>query len=286
MLAKKTLFLMVLVGYMSSVQAGEINYYPRPESVNDPRTEYPVMLLNLAMQNSVVQYEFIPSNKVMNQGRALVEVKNNSGEVHIIWSMTSKEREQQLLPIRIPIYKGLIGWRLPLVKTQDADQFKNIKGIDDMRCFEAGQGHDWPDNEILRSNGLKVLGTSNYGGMFKMLEMRRFQYFPRSVAEIWAELDVHAGQELVVDKYIALYYPAAFYYFVNKNNKKLADALTSGLEKAIADGSFEKLFLKYYDHIIKRSSLENRMIIELKNPLLPPKTPLERKELWYKPKRG
>ncbi len=97
MLPKSLLFFMMLVGSMASVQAGEINYYPRPESANDPRTEYPVTLLNLAMQNSAVQYEFIPSNNVMNQGRALVEVEKNSSEVHIVWSMTSKEREQQLL---------------------------------------------------------------------------------------------------------------------------------------------------------------------------------------------
>lgn len=269
--------------FCASAQAAEKIYYPRPESATDPRTEYPVKLLELALKKSDAQYDLQPSVATMVQGRAITEVESNKGNVHIVWTMTSKEREQQLLPIRIPIYKGLIGWRLPLVMQKDADQFKSVKSIADMNRFDAGQGHDWPDTEILRSNGLKVNGATNYEGLFKMLENGRFHYFPRSVAEIWAEAETHASKGIVVDKNIALHYPAAFYYFVNKNNRQLADTVTRGLEKAISDGSFEKLFQQFNGPTIKRSNLENRAIIELKNPLLPAETPLNRKELWFRP---
>lgn len=283
MLRKFLLLSALLTSLCPVVTAAEKVYYPRPESASDPRTEYPVKLLELAIQKSGAQYELLPSELTMPQGRAITEVGSNAGNVHIVWTMTSKDREQKLLPIRIPIYKGLIGWRLPLVTKGKANQFKDIKSLADMKPFQAGQGHDWPDTEIIRANGLTVFGAPNYEGLFKMLENGRFGYFPRSVAEIWPEAEAHASQGIVVDNHIALHYPAAFYYFVNNNNKKLADALNAGLEKAIADGTFEKLFQQYYEPIIKRSGLDKRVIIELKNPLLPPETPLQRKELWFRP---
>ncbi len=276
--------LICLLSFASFAQAAEVIHYPRPESTKDSRTEYPAKLLKLALQNTEGQYTVSSSTKVMLQMRALKDLENNVGNVQIVWSMTSKEREERLLPIRIPIYKGLIGWRLPLVRKQNVELFSNIKTIDNLTRLVAGQGHDWPDTQILRFNELKVIAAPNYEGLFKMLELGRFQYFPRSVAEIWAEAKKHSNQELVIDKHIALHYQAAFYYFVNKDNKALAKALTTGLEKSIADGSFEKLFRKYHTSLLSRANLKNRTVIKLKNPLLPPETPLERKELWYKPK--
>jgi len=283
MLLKGQLVVMLLVSFVSSVHATELIYSLRPESVNDPRTEYPVKLLELLLQKSAVNYDVRPSTRVMLQGRALREVEKNSGRVDIVWSMTTKQREQRLLPVRIPIYKGLIGWRLPLVRKQNIDLFKNIRSIDEMKPFLAGQEHDWPDIKILRASGLRVISASNYEGLFKMLAAGRFQYFPRSIAETWIEADVHASKELVVENNIALHYQAAVYYFVNKNNTKLAASLTTGFEKALADGSFEKLFRQYHEQAIHRSDLEKRTVIKLENPLLPMETPLDRKELWYSP---
>lgn len=273
----------MLVVLLTPAQAAEKIFYPRPESASDARQDYPVRLLELALSKSGADYTPSPGTLLMPQARALKELEINSGAVQIVWTMTSKEREQQLLPIRIPIYKGLIGWRLALVNKQKAQQFGSVKGINDMKAFEAGQGHDWPDTQILRSNGLRVVGEASYDGLFKQLESGRFDYFPRSMSEIWAEADTHADKALVVDKNIALHYRAAVYYFVNKDNTKLATALQKGLDRAIADGSFDKLFHQYNDSLIKRADLGKRVILELNNPLLPDETPLQRKELWFQP---
>lgn len=275
--------LLLLGSTTSTGMAAEKIFYPRPESASDPRVEYPLKLLAMALKKSGAHYELLPSQLAMQQGRAIQEVESGSNLVHIVWSMTSKEREQKTLPIRIPIYKGLIGWRLPLVTQKSSHQFVGVKGIEGMKPFEAGQGHDWPDTEILRFNGLGVQGSPTYEGLFLMLEANRFHYFPRSVVEIWAEAELHADRGVVIDPHIALHYPAAFYYFVNKGNRKLAEALAQGLEKSIADGSFDQLFHQYFAPLIKRSDLGGRTVIELKNPLLPALTPLGRKELWFQP---
>lgn len=263
------------------VLAEQTIYYPRPESANDPRVTYPTRLLEMVIRKSGAHYRLQPSKLFMQQGRALRELEMDRGLVDVVWSMTSKEREQKALPIRIPLDKGLLGWRLPLLLQLNAEQFKNVKSRIDLQRFEAGQGHDWPDKQILEANGLPVIASTTYDGLFKMLDVERTQYFPRSIMEIWGELDLHASQGLQVDPYIVLHYPTAQYFFVSKNNRQLAADLTRGLEAAIADGSFEQLFHQYHDEGIRRAALDKRLVIELKNPLLPDETPLARRELWF-----
>ncbi|WP_137939286.1 amino acid ABC transporter substrate-binding protein [Chitinivorax sp. B] len=257
--------------------------YPKPETDTDDRTRYPTLLLALALKKSGANYVLQPSKTYMQQGRALALLEHNMGEVNVVWSMTSIDREERLRPIRIPIYKGLIGWRIPFISANRQDLLSNVKSVQDLAKFVAGQGHDWPDTEILRANKLQVMGIGEYNALFRTLAMRRFDYFPRSVAEIWAEADMHASDGVVVDRHIALHYPTAFYFFVNKRNAELARLIRSGLEKAIQDGSFDELFQAHMGPYLKAAQLEKRVVLELNNPLLPPLTPLDRPELWYQP---
>lgn len=214
------------------------------------------------------------------QARALTELENKR-EIDVVWSMTSIEREDKLLPIRIPIYKGLIGWRLLLIQETNRERFKQIHNLQQLESLTAGQGHDWPDTTILRKNRLKVYGASSYEGLFKMLAIGRIDYFPRSLIEIWNEYQTHKDEGISICTGIILQYPTAFYYFVNKDNQKLAEDIKKGLEEALMDGSFDALFHKEFDHFLIKSKLSQQSIFVLKNPILPPETPLHRPELWY-----
>lgn len=77
-----------------------------------------------------------------------------TGKIDVLWSMTTQEREAQLLPIRIPIDKGLLGWRIPLLRANRANLLAGATTLAGLHLWSAGQGHDWPDAEILKSNGL------------------------------------------------------------------------------------------------------------------------------------
>ncbi|VEB41146.1 Uncharacterised protein [Chromobacterium violaceum] len=59
--------------------------------------------------------------------------------------------------------------------------------------------------------------------------------------------------------------------------------LQQGLEKSVADGSFDQLFRAFNDEHLRGLKLSGRAIIELPNPLLPEATPLSRRELWFHP---
>jgi hypothetical protein len=267
--------------WFGQVAAAETIYYPRPESARDQRTAYPVKLLQLALRKANASYQLRPSELVMVQGRALLQIEGNSKYVHVAWSMTSKAREKQVMPIRIPIDKGLLGWRLGMVTKANRDLFAHVASAADLAAFSAASGHDWPDTAILRSNGLGVVDTDKYELLFRMLENGKVAYFPRAVTEIWTELAARKSNGLVVADHLLIYYPAPNYFFVNKHNTKLAAAITLGLERAIADGSFEHLFLQHFGADIERVDFARRRVLVLSNPSLPEETPLDRAALWF-----
>jgi len=68
---------------------------------------------------------------------------------------------------------------------------------------------------------------------------------------------------------------------LNKGNTRLAEIIRQGLEKALADGSADRLFDQHHGESLRRAQLDKRVIIELDNPLVTPATPVNRPELWY-----
>lgn len=255
--------------------------FPRPLIDNDPRNDYPLALLRLALEKSGTPYGLKLAPIVMTQGRVLLEIAKGDGAVDIIATMTSQERESKMLAVRIPIDKGLYGWRLPLVRGDRQDLFADVHDLAGLRKLRSGQGHDWPDTGILRGNGVPVSANSSYEALFSMLSAGRIDYFPRAVIEIGPEAAAHPA--LAIDRHIAIHYPTAMYYFVNRDNTGLADAVKRGLEAAIADGSFERLFNQHFGAALRQARLDQRRVIELVNPLLPNGLPLEHRELWLTP---
>jgi ABC-type amino acid transport substrate-binding protein len=254
--------------------------YPRPAPDVEERAHYHVELLNLIVSKAKLDYELVPSEEIYSQLRAIYMLSHGeTPPIDIMWSMTSNEREALVDPIRIPIHKGLIGLRLPLVHSPHLQDL-SITTKKDLDKYEIGQGHDWPDTLILKENGLKVYTAVHFDALFKMLALDRFDFFFRSIVEIWPEVDKYKNLDLMVGRKFAVYYPTASYFFVRKGNTKLANELTKGFNIAIKDGSFEKLFLKYHQKYLDKAQLNQRTIIKLNNPILPKQTPLEIESYW------
>ncbi|MYM22366.1 hypothetical protein GTP46_06895 [Duganella sp. FT135W] len=253
--------------------------YPRVDGDGGEHGEYGIALLQLALAKAGGNYRAELSPARMQQNRALADLQSPNGHIDVVGTMTSAEREAKLLPVRIPMTRGLIGWRIGLLRADHKELLQTVHGLDDLKRFNAGQGYDWPDLQILRHSGVPVQAITVYNTLFGMLGANRFDWAPRSVNEIWAEVARHP--ELVVDPYVVVRYPTADYFFVNRSNSALAEEIRRGLEAALADGSFEKLFYLHYGARIRESRLDKRVLISLPNPLLSPQTPLNRKELWF-----
>lgn len=265
--------------------SNKIIIYAKPESIKDQRHKYFVNLLNLALSKTNSQFNTIKlkaTSRPMQQGRAIMELMLNRN-VDVVWTVTSHMREQQLLPIRIPLLKGLLGYRVAIIRAADKEKFAGVTSLNTLRKFIAGQGHDWPDTKILAANQINVMTSPTYDGLFAMLQMKRFDFFPRGVTEAWQELEIQRNPKLMIEDNILLYYPSPIYFFVNKMNRNLANRIEKGLKLSIEDGSFEQLFLSEPDHkkMFTSVKIKQRKIITLQNPLLSPLTPLDNKKLWY-----
>jgi hypothetical protein len=162
--------------------------YPRSFSGYEYRDSYVLELLQLALDKAGSEQTLQPSVLSMEQRRALTELELGRS-VDVVWSMTSAEREARLLPVRIGIDKGLMGWRIALLSKSQQHRLKAVHSLADLHQLRAGQGHDWPDRKTLEHNGLPVVASSSYESLFRMLTAGRFDYFPRSLLEIWDEVD-------------------------------------------------------------------------------------------------
>lgn len=250
------------------------------KAIND----YPVALLNMALAETGVKYNIKGSSKVMNQSRALKHLLSNR-EVNVIWDTTDKTRERQLLPVRIPIYKGLIGWRVFLTHPDAAAQYSNINTLEQLRAFRPVQAEDWLDTKVLRSNGFKVDVSDNYQELFTMTMENEQRFFPRSVVEVAMEQEKRGDNQLVIEPDKGIHYPMAFYFFVNKKDKLLARLIQVGLQKAIANGRFDELFMQYHGESLKKLNMPQRTFIPLSNPSLPKETPTDKPIFWYQPEK-
>ncbi|MFL6600969.1 MAG: substrate-binding periplasmic protein [Steroidobacteraceae bacterium] len=274
---------MLLAWHVAAVGA-EVIRFPMPESEGDRREDYAFQLLQIALSNAGTEYRIQMARVAMNQDRGVLEIEAGR-TIDVAPLPTSAEREARLLPIRIPIYKGALGWRIGLIRKGDQELFARVDTLQDLKGVRLAQAPEWPDTKILQANGISVIAAQGYEGLFKMLEAQRFDYFPRSVMEIWDE-QANNADTLVVEPHLALHYYYDAYYMVNRKNTRLAQDIRDGLERAIRDGSLDKLFQQYFGERIRKAHLETRRVIELQNPLLSPETPSNRPELWYDFRRG
>lgn len=260
--------------------------YPAFESATDFRFEPYVELLSAALARTADRYGPVhaePSALRMNEARYLHELE--LGTVDVIWSSTTTEREAHLLPVRIPLDKGLLGYRLALISADSQAVINRVQTLDDLRKLKIGQGRGWGDVELYRANGIKVF-EAGYDSLFAMLAQKRFILFPRGLSEVYTELAHYAPAypNLVVEQGLLLYYPWPYYFFFNrKTGAALAKRVEEGLRLMIEDGSFDTMFQRHYAVAIQRANLAGRRLILLENPLLPKETPLGDARLWYKP---
>ncbi|VEN72966.1 conserved exported hypothetical protein [Candidatus Desulfarcum epimagneticum] len=249
----------------------------------DSRYDYHVDLLRLAMEKTSGPYVLEPVKNRMTQKRGLAFLTAGK-KVDIAFLAANKEREAAFLPVRVPLLQGLLGHRVFIIRKDKLESFSKIKTLEQLKTgYKAGFGSQWADMEILESNQLPVYGTVNYENLFKMLSAGRFDYFPRGINEAWREVEERKDRypDLVVEPKTGIYYDYPVYYFVNKKNVSLAKRVEAGLKKALSDGTFKALFMKYHRSLIRRADLKNRRLFELKNRTLSPDVPKMEKGWWF-----
>jgi hypothetical protein len=250
---------------------------------NNGIERYAKGLLKLALSKSSKKYEIQDDIQNVSEERVVSMLMDNKMEV--VWYATTKDLEERLLPIRICIYRGLLGYRVLMIKKGTQHKFDGINNLADLRRISVGQGRFWADTDVLTANNLNVVKVLKYEGLFYMLDGDRFDAFPRGVHEPWGEMERYPDLALDVEKNLLISYINPFYFFVNKTNTALAEEIERGLRIAIADGSFNEYFLSdpTVKDVMDKANLTSRTLIKLDNPGLPEKTPVDDPSLWFDP---
>ncbi len=281
----RQILLISLLVCINFANATEIIRYIKSKEYPDPQQSYFVDLLTLTLDTTKAEYGDFKLQSVaieMAQGRTSLMIERDE-LVDITWRMTSKELEQKLQAIYFPLLKGLMGHRIFIIRKNEQSRFTKNLSIETLKKIHLGQGHNWPDSDILLANGFTVIkGYHIY--FLEMLKKGRFDFYPRGLHEPW--LEIINKPDLAVEKNLMIKYPAPMFFFVNKKNKHLQQRLESGLSKLLDSGKFEQFFINHSitAGILTKAKVNSRTVFELQNPLLSKQTKelLKDKRLWIK----
>lgn len=228
-------------------------------------------LLKLALEKSQRPFE-IKITEVSTSTPA-IRMINNPELINVVWMGTAQKFEQQLWPVRIPLLRGLVGYKVLLIRKDTQSQFDQIKTERDLANFKALVGLGWVDADIFAHHQLPYV-EGEYSSLMSMLSSGRADYYPRSIFEFNQELDSQKHPAIALEQSLLLHYPLAIYFFVAPNNQALHAALQDGLEKAMADSSYNQLLATHpvTRDVFKTLHLRDRRLITIDNPLLTEET--------------
>ena len=253
----------------------------------DTRDRYTLHLLTAALDASSARfgpYLLRTAALGMERDRLLREMINGQ-LVNLSAQISSLEWERELVPVRIPVDKGLAGYRISLIDGRRQAQFSAIHTLEQLKSIPLGAGRQWSSAAAFQRAGFRVVVGNTTAGLHSMLAADRFTHFPRGIEEAIYEREqyMHAFPHLALEESFVIHMPLPRYFFVAPGQARLVERLEYGLRALLADGRFERLFHDFYDAMIEQIRLRQRRVFRMDNPTLPPQTPLDHKTYWYDP---
>jgi hypothetical protein len=258
-----------------STSASALDFSLGISGTNVERFNYEIGLLELALEKadgehtiSIVTLEGTPRSRMVTM------LASNDTDFNVMVTGITSERHALLKTVPVPLMRGLLGYRILIVRDESADAIKEIETFEELKQISIGSGTDWPDTLILREAGLQIT-SADYENLFQMVSMGRIQAYARGVLEPYIELEDRADifPNLKVDDTIALVYPFDAFFFVNQSDTSRYEILLQGLERAYEDESFLTYFensqgFRYATEHAKigkrkRFYLENRSVPDL-----------------------
>jgi ABC-type amino acid transport substrate-binding protein len=197
------------------------------------------------------------------------------------------EREKEMVPVRIPVDRGLTGYRVLLIHAADQQRFSAVTGVADLEKFRVGLLPWWDDAAVLKRANVPLVPGGTYDGLFQMLAAHRFDALSRSAREILPEYE-HRKEglpDLAIEKHLLLHYPMPVYFWFrdDEQGRRRAERVRTGLAEMVADGTLKKMFDAEFGPGLAKLDLGHRLVLELTNPLLDGDSVPEDPKLWYRP---
>lgn len=285
----RTLVLLLLFAFGANALAAEAMrfVYPPPEIAGDERHSYYWLLLDAALaanRDRYGDYRLAPFATPMTFQRAATEVEAGGERVNIVSRATNLDLEKRLLPVRIPLDKGLLGARLFLIMPETQQKLDEVRTLAELQRFTIGQSSSWTDVRVLEAAGFRLVLADAYAPLFGMLAARRFDLFARGAIEIeseWAGARA-AYPGLAIEKRFLLLYPMPRYFFVPRTpeGERMAQRIDDGLQRLRRSGEFERRYQAWKKLVLKDLKLSGRIVFRLPNPELSAAAPLADAYWW------
>lgn len=182
-----------------------------------------------------------------------------------------KFRINEVIMIPHPITKNLLGYRVLIIREEDAAKFNQIHNAADLQKLKYGIPQTWSDAEVFRQNGYNVVEDGNFDGIFERLHSGLIDYVSFGANEIMGVFHERASRfkGLTIDQHLLLFYPFPLVFYVNPQLPQLAERIENGFQKIIASGKLDTIFNYHYGNIVEQLNLDKRVLFTIDNPLIP-----------------
>ena len=260
-MARVLLVILVVLTASSNVRA-ELFRFGLPATHD---FEYELSVIRLALDNAPGDHSLeVFQLPVVSRKRWLEIIEYGYKSINIGVAGYDPSLESRLLPVSIPLTRGLLGYRLLVAKEDRLSELSGIDSLDSLVPFKVGSGYDWSENSILQQNGID-LELGHYQNLWGMLQRERFDVLHRGAQEVFDELQVPGRENLAVVPDVALAFRFDYFIYVPAGRRDLQQILSRGLINAYENGSFMELFNK--DPIIRETlrlaDFDNREVIWL-----------------------
>ena len=229
---------------------------------------YELAAIRLALENADGEHslEIVPLPVVSNRRLRQMLINGDEG-INLGLSGYDPELEEALVPVTIPLTRGLLGYRLLVVKQDRLEELSHIHTLEELRKVQIGSGYRWQENHILQENGLS-LQLGHYENLWAMLGWERFDIFHRGAHEVFDELEVRQSGHFAILPQVAMALRFDYFLYVPADRPDLHRILLQGLNRAYDNGSFMELFENHpiIKETMERADFGSREVIHLKTP--------------------
>ncbi len=182
-----------------------------------------------------------------------------------------KFKEGDMFAIHKPLTRNLLGYRIPIIRTEDAETFKAVSQVEDIQKLKHGIPETWSDAVIFRHNEYEVVEEGSFDDIFERLASGLVDYSAYGANEVQGVFENRAANQggLMIDDNVMLFYPFPLVFYINPELPELAQRIDQGLDHIMESGILDAIFNEYYANIVEELKLDQRKIFILHNPLIP-----------------
>lgn len=243
-----------------------------------PQDKYAIKLLEKALLWSNDWPVVTSQRKYSLNGRQLALEQK---QVDVIWAPARSEVKNDLVAVKVPVYGGMYShFKLYLPKHTSIG--KGISALAELKEKKIGVLAGSIDRTILQVLGLDWRVPAENAYLFRMLDGGRFDALLYPLIHQTEAKEKAVGLDVTDSGFIVSTLNPIWYY-VHKDNLKLANSIENGLEKLHSKGAWQELLAQrtgFAADAMKQLSVSKQHLI-LPNPTMSYLASKEAEKYWH-----